>query len=77
MNTNLFNFITDEYIQAAPDAELSSSETKLLSTLLSEEDQHDYYQLLETALSDDILHIVHQVTFLFTFKLFFISELFF
>jgi hypothetical protein len=58
----------DEYISAAPDAHLSSSETHLLSTLISEEDQHDYNQLLETTLSQDILQILHQVIFLIIFK---------
>ncbi len=63
-----FLFLNDtEYIRAAPDAQLSSSETHLLATLLSEEDQHDYNQLLNTTLSDDILHILHQVTFLSIF----------
>jgi len=77
MNTILFLNDT-EYIQAAPDTQLSSSETHLLATLLSEEDQHDYDQLLKTNLSQDILHILHQVIFLtilknllFTFLLFF------
>ncbi len=67
MNTTAFNFITEEYIRAAPDAHLSSSETHLLATLLSEEDQNDYNQLLKTTLSDNILHTLHQVTFLSTF----------
>jgi hypothetical protein len=67
MNTILF--LNDaEYIQAAPDTQLSSSETHLLATLISEEDQHDYNQLLETTLSQDILQILHQVIFLTTFK---------
>ncbi len=67
MSANLLLF-TDEYIKAGPDFQLSSSETHLLTTLLSEEDHHGYNQLLETALSDEILHIVHQVEFLFTCK---------
>ena len=54
----------DEYIRAAPDIHLSSSQTHLLSTLLSQEDQHDYNQIIHIQLSDDILHIVHQVTLL-------------
>jgi hypothetical protein len=68
----------DEYIRAAPDAHLSSSETHLLATLLSEEDQLDYNQLLETNLSQDILHILHQVIFLTIFNtLLFIFQFFF
>ncbi len=67
MNTILF--LNDaEYIQAAPDTQLSSSETHLLANLLLEEDQHDYDQLLKTNLSQDILHILHQVIFLTIFK---------
>ncbi len=58
----------DEYISAAADTQLSSSETHLLATLISEEDQHDYNQLLETTLSQDILQILHQVIFLIIFK---------
>ncbi len=68
MNTTSFNLIADEYIRAASDTQLSSSETHLLATLISEEDQHDYNQLLETTLSQDILQILHQVIFLTTFK---------
>jgi hypothetical protein len=75
MNTTLFDFIADEYIRAAPDAQLSSSQTHLLSTLLSEEDQHDYNELLNQQLSHDILHIVHQVTLFLTFKtMFYLSH---
>jgi hypothetical protein len=68
----------DEYIRAAPDTHLSSSETHLLSTLLSQEDQHDYNQIIDIQLSHDIYHILHQVrllsifkSLLFTFLLFF------
>lgn len=68
MNSLSFNLMADEYIRAASDAQLSSSTSHLLATLLSEEDQHDYNQLLKTTLSQDILHIIHQVTFLFTFS---------
>jgi len=68
MNTTSFNLIADEYIRAASDAHLSSSETHLLATLISEEDQHDYNQLLKTTLSQDIFHILHQVIFLIIFK---------
>jgi len=66
MNTLLYLNYT-ENIKAAPDAHLSSSETHLLVTLLSEEDQYDYDQLLKTTLSDNILHTLHQVTFPSTF----------
>ena len=61
MNTNTFNFIPEEYIQAASDTQLSSSHSHLLLTLLNEEDQHDYNQLLTTSLSHDIFHILQQV----------------
>jgi hypothetical protein len=78
MNTTSFKLIPDEYIQAAPDSQLSSSETHLLANLLSEEDQHDYDQLLKINLSQDILHILHQVIFLTTFNtLLFIFQFFF
>jgi hypothetical protein len=72
---SLLSTVCDEYIRAAPDAQLSSSETHLLSTLLSEEDQHDYNQLLNIPLSHDILHILHQVTLFLTFKtIFYLSH---
>ena len=61
MDTSTKHFIVDEYIRAAPDFQLSSSETHLLSTLLSEEDQHDYHQLLQLRLPSDILQLLHQV----------------
>jgi len=79
MSADFFLLTThDEYIRAAPDAHLSSSETHLLATLLSEEDQLDYNQLLETNLSQDILHILHQVIFLTIFNtLLFIFQFFF
>ncbi len=67
MDSTAFDFLADEYIRAAPDAQLSSPQSHLLATLLSEEDQHDYNQLIKTQLSQDIVKIVHQVTFLFTF----------
>ena len=61
MNTTSFNFLTEEYIRAAPDSGLSSSESQLLNTLLSEEDQHHYNEIIKTTLSHDIFHILHQV----------------
>jgi hypothetical protein len=62
-----FDLLTayDEFIRAAPDSGLSSSESQLLNTLLSEEDQHHYNQLIKTTLSHNILHILHQVTIYF------------
>jgi hypothetical protein len=77
MDTTSFNLIADEYIRAAPDAHLSSSETHLLSTLLSEENQLDYNQLLNIRLEDNILHIVHQVIFISLFEIFFFTFLLF
>ena len=66
MNTDSYILTDDEYIRAAPDTKLSSTETHLLATLLSEEDQHDYNQLLKTQLPKDIQHIMHQVSLLFS-----------
>ena len=62
MDTASFNFIADEYIRAAPDSGLSSSESHLLKTLLSEEDQSQYNEIINTTLSHHTLHILHQVT---------------
>ncbi len=62
MNTPSFTLLADEYITAAPDAQLTSPQTHLLQTLLSEEDQLDYNQLLTTTLPKHIIHILHQVT---------------
>jgi predicted PurR-regulated permease PerM len=53
---------TDEYIRAAPDPQLSSSQSNILHTLLREEDQCDYNQLLNIQLPNDIQHILYQVT---------------
>jgi hypothetical protein len=61
MNTASFNLIADDYIRAAPDIHLSSSQTHLLSTLLSQEDEHDYNQIINIQLSPDILYILQQV----------------
>ena len=59
------SFLADEgYIQAAPNSQLSSSHSALLYTLLNEEDQCDYNQLLTTLLPHHILTILHQVTYL-------------
>ncbi len=60
-----------EYIPAATDCQLSSSKTRLLSTLLSEEDQLHYNQLLRIQLSFPILQILNQV--IFNFFIFHIS----
>ncbi|CAF3576779.1 unnamed protein product [Rotaria sordida] len=63
MNVNSLLLTTqDEYIQAACDPQLSSPHTHLLATLLSEEDQHDYNQLLQVQLPKDILQILHQLS---------------
>ncbi|CAF2403631.1 unnamed protein product [Rotaria sp. Silwood2] len=60
MNTS--SFINDtEYIRAAWDPQLSSTDSHLLATLLSEEDQDDYNQLLKTKISSPILQILHQL----------------
>ena len=50
-----------EYIRAAADHQLSSSASNLLRTLLNEEDQLQYNQLLNTSISIDIHHLLHQV----------------
>ena len=55
----------EEYIRAASDAQLSSSESNLLATLLKEEDQYDYNQLLKKPLSNDIFCTLYQVRFVF------------
>lgn len=60
----------DEFIQAAPDSQLSSSQSNLLSTLLKEEDQYEYNQLLNIQLPNNIQQILHQV------RLFFINYLY-
>ncbi|CAF1416868.1 unnamed protein product [Adineta steineri] len=62
MNTSSFNLITDDYIRAAPDTQLSSSETHLLHNLLSQEDQLHYNQTINIQLSDHILHILNHLT---------------
>ncbi|CAF3383969.1 unnamed protein product [Rotaria sp. Silwood1] len=61
MDTPSIHFIADEYIRAASDPQLSSSDSHLLPTLLSEEDQHDYNQLLYIQISPDILQILNQL----------------
>ncbi|CAF4647562.1 unnamed protein product [Rotaria sp. Silwood1] len=61
MDTSSIHFIADEYIRAASDPQLSSSDSHLLPTLLSEEDQHDYNQLLYIQISPDILQILNQL----------------
>jgi len=63
MNTSLPFPADDDYIQAAPDSQLSSSQSNLLSTLLKEEDQYEYNQLLNIQLSNNIQQILHQVRF--------------
>jgi hypothetical protein len=63
MNTSQFALLHDDDIQAAPDTQLSSPQSNLLITLLKEEDQHDYNQLLKTHLSNDIQHILYHTIF--------------
>ncbi|CAF1908268.1 unnamed protein product [Rotaria magnacalcarata] len=65
MNADSIYFATDEYIRAASDPQLSSPDSHLLTTLLSEEDQHEYNQLLHVQLTSDVLNIVNQLTSLF------------
>lgn len=64
-----FNFpfqnLSNQYIQAAPDIKLSSLQSNLLSTLLNEEDQHDYTQLLTKQLPSYIYQILYQVIYFF------------
>ncbi|UJR28784.1 hypothetical protein I4U23_010010 [Adineta vaga] len=65
MNTSSSSVCSlEEYINAAPDPQLSASESKLLVTLLSEEDQYQYNQLLNIVLPDDIQHLLHQISLL-------------
>jgi len=71
----LNNFI-NEYIQAAPDSQLSSSQSNLLSNLLKEEDQYDYNQLLNIQPSDHIQQILHQVRSLLSNYLYYIFHFF-
>lgn len=52
---------TDLYVSAASDPKLSSSDNQLLTTLLSEEDQLDYNQLLNIQLSSQILQVITHV----------------
>jgi hypothetical protein len=63
MNTSPSFLVDEGYIRAAPDPQLSSSQSNLLSTLLKEEDQYDYNQLLNVQLSNHIQQILHQVIF--------------
>jgi hypothetical protein len=65
MNPSPSILANEEYIRAASDAQLSSSQSNLLATLLKEEDQYDYNQLLKKPLSNDIHRILHQVRFVF------------
>ena len=67
MATNFALFFShEEYLPAAPDTQLSSSDSYLLATLLEEEDQHDHNELLNTQLPHDIFDILHQVTSIHT-----------
>ncbi|CAF1660855.1 unnamed protein product [Adineta ricciae] len=52
----------EEYIKAAPDSQLSFPESKLLTTLLSREDQYDYNQLQTKSLLSDTQHLLHQIS---------------
>ena len=59
---SISSFINNtEYIRAACDFQLSSSETQLLSTFLSEEDQYNYNSILKVHLPEDILQLLNQV----------------
>ena len=64
MSTPSVNFLADEYIQSrgASQPQLSSSQSRLLVTLLTEEDQHDYNQLLQVQLPSHLLNTLYQVT---------------
>ena len=53
--------MADEYIKASSDPQLSSTQTQLLATLLSEEDQLDYNQILNIQPSQSIVQIINQV----------------
>ncbi len=63
MNTSPSVLADEEYIRAAPDSQLSSS--NLLSNLLKEEDQYHYNQLLNIQVPHHIQHTLHQVRSLF------------
>lgn len=67
MNFNSLIFLDHNgYIRAASDSQLSSSETQLLKTLLSEEDQYEYYQIINIQLHTDIRKILNQVSLFFS-----------
>ncbi|CAF4831454.1 unnamed protein product, partial [Rotaria socialis] len=68
MNTDSICLAADDYIRAASDPQLSSPDSHLLTTLLSEEDQHEYNQLLQIQIAPDALNIVNQVRSLFTLQ---------
>jgi len=63
MNTSPSVLADEEYIRAAPDSQLSSS--NLLFNLLKEEDQYHYNQLLNIQVPHHIQHTLHQVRSLF------------
>ncbi len=61
MNTSPFFLPHEDYVRAAPDPQLSLPQSKLLNNLLKEEDQYQYYQLIDTSISIDIQPLLHQV----------------
>jgi hypothetical protein len=52
---------TEAYVRAALDPQLSLPQSNLLTNLLKEEDQYQYYQLINTSISIDIRPLLHQV----------------
>ncbi|CAF1065156.1 unnamed protein product [Adineta ricciae] len=63
MISSAFAFTSDQCVQAAADPQLSSAETHLLATLLSQEDQLHYHQINNIQLPQHVLYILHQLTF--------------
>lgn len=78
MNTSPSFLPHEEYIRAAPDPQLSSSQSNLLTNLLKQEDQYQYYQLLNTTIPIDIQHLLNQVgSCLVSLIIFIITSFFF
>ena len=69
------NFVAREYVRGASHPQLASSQSHLLTTLLTEEDQHDYNRLLQVQLPSHLLDTLHQVILSSTFQNVFILKL--
>ncbi|CAF1344204.1 unnamed protein product [Adineta steineri] len=64
MNSILSFLPHEEHIRAAPDFQLSSSESNLLITLLNQEDQHQYNELLNISLPIHVQQLSHELSLL-------------